>query len=265
MREALAAAGEVEDLALVDQAATPLLVFSMRGLSVDLVVNQMGSIRDLLLFRYTLRSESPDLIAGLRLIKCWLRRRRLPALKQGGFPALVWMRMAVRYYQEHVREVGTFESPCDWVPRFMVWAREGLPSGQASLTIQGEQIWSNAAILAAGVPEATLLLLSAEISAVLEAPSELSRQDIPAAEAHANLCRVEGWGRRLAVFYVSGVAEALGTCRRWGPSSGRSEQVTPGHVRSFQVVPAHARSRCCRSRRSGPEQVWDRSGQIRPG
>ena len=72
------AAGDAEEAAathitLIEHAATPVLGFRLHGISVDVTVNQMGSVRDTLLFRYSIRSD-PDLAASLRLLKlCFFR------------------------------------------------------------------------------------------------------------------------------------------------------------------------------------------------
>ena len=66
---------------------------------MDVTVNQLSSVRDLLLFRYALRTAPKELPATLRLLKMWLKARKMPGTKQGGFPNVVWLRMAVRFYQ----------------------------------------------------------------------------------------------------------------------------------------------------------------------
>ena len=99
LRDALEELPEATELVLLPKASVPLLSFRMSQLAVDVTMNQMSSVRDVLLFRYALRSAGPELAATLRLLKMWIKARRMPGTKQGGFPNLVWLRMAVRFYQ----------------------------------------------------------------------------------------------------------------------------------------------------------------------
>ncbi|CAJ1457043.1 unnamed protein product [Effrenium voratum] len=116
VRDALDQA-EAQDVVLLDQVAVPLLSFRLGGLSVDMTLNQMSSIRDIVLFRYALRNAGPELPATLRLLKMWIKARRIPGTKQGGFPAVVWLRMAVRFYQES--KTSAKRVARDWLRRFM--------------------------------------------------------------------------------------------------------------------------------------------------
>lgn len=223
--DAMSADAEAEEPTLIEEAATPLLTFRFRGLSIDVAVNQMGSIRDVLLFRYALRSESPALADLLRLLKLWLKRRKLPGTKQGGFPTSVWMRMAVRFYQE--RKCSAAWPACDLLRGFLNWASQGLPAGGAPLTIHGEQSHYNSAQLAAGIPAASMLLILLEMSSFLESDPRTDPNEVLAAKPHAGLCRVGRWHDRLAIFYVQGQglqAEAL-LCRVGGVLGGPKTQL----------------------------------------
>eukprot|EP00439_Symbiodinium_sp_Y106_P080386 s981_g19.t1 len=165
--EALLKAGEVVDVILLEQVAVPLLSFRMAGLSVDVTLNQMSSIRDILLFRYALRTAGPELSSMLRLVKMWLKARRIPGTKQGGFPTVVWLRLAIRFYQECKGSSKARRVARDWLRRFMVWAWQGLPTGGSPLALAGEQEYYSGR-LAAGVPAGTLLLFVCEMVAFLE-------------------------------------------------------------------------------------------------
>ncbi|CAL1127081.1 unnamed protein product [Cladocopium goreaui] len=114
LRDALQEAGEASDLLLLDQVLVPLLSFRLGGLSVDITMNQMSSIRDIILFRYALRTAGPELSATLRLLKMWIKARRIPGNKQGGFPNVVWLRMAVRFYQAGEQDLGESDGSFHW-------------------------------------------------------------------------------------------------------------------------------------------------------
>lgn len=217
LQVAVVSAGEATNILLVAQAATPVLSFRLHGMSIDVVVNQMGSVRDTLLFRYALRSSGPELAATLRLLKLWLKQRQIPSTKQGGFPALVWVRMAVRFYQEQSSQSGRRVAK-DWLRRFLIWTGQGLPTGGAPLTIHGEQAESGSDRLAAGLSAATLLMLMCEVYSILEIPPtscDVASSDFPATAAHLHLCRIGRWDDALALFYmqVGGSRPEVVLCR----------------------------------------------------
>eukprot|EP00927_Polykrikos_kofoidii_P036783 TRINITY_DN31036_c0_g1_i1.p1 TRINITY_DN31036_c0_g1~~TRINITY_DN31036_c0_g1_i1.p1 ORF type:complete len:1586 (-),score=278.53 TRINITY_DN31036_c0_g1_i1:49-4806(-) len=222
LKEAAAAgAAGISDVRLVEQANVPVASFRIASMSVDVTVNQMSSIRDTLLLRYALRSSGPDLAALLRLLKFWLQQRQLPGTKQGGFPMLVWMRQAIRFFQEqHVDGCGR-RVASDLLRRFLAFACRGLPTGGAPLTIQGEQAESCADRLARGVPAATLLLIVHEVRTLLALPPSVLQgsaagSEWQPAEACAHVCPIGNWNGRLAIFYgrptEDGPAELL-LCR----------------------------------------------------
>lgn len=230
LRDALQEAGEASDLLLLDQVLVPLLSFRFGGLSVDITMNQMSSIRDIVLFRYALRTAGPELSATLRLLKMWIKARRIPGNKQGGFPNVVWLRMAVRFYQE---AKGTVKRVArDWLRRFMAWAWQGLPTGGSPLTLHGEQEYYSGR-LAAGVPSATLLLFVTEMVMFLEkapAPSSFG-EDFDELPAHSHLCVAGLWQNSWALFFIGGNSESskaeVVLCRVLGVMGGREAELRP--------------------------------------
>lgn len=60
--------------------------------------NQLGSIRDAVLFRHAMLVK-PHLRPVLQLLKRWLHRCAMPTSRQGGYPQVFWMRLAAQAYQ----------------------------------------------------------------------------------------------------------------------------------------------------------------------
>ncbi|CAK0854156.1 unnamed protein product, partial [Prorocentrum cordatum] len=175
LQQALLRDGLSEEVTFLEQADVPLIAFGLNGLAVDVVVNQMGSVRDALLFSYAIRSSGSEHKAFLRLVKVWLKRRCIPGMKQGGYPTLTWVRMAVRFYQEHAPETSPplrAEAPHHWLRRLFVWASRGLPRGGTSTTVAGEQAEAGGSRAESTVPVATLLLFLSEMFGFLEVPPD---------------------------------------------------------------------------------------------
>eukprot|EP00929_Paragymnodinium_shiwhaense_P065379 TRINITY_DN32781_c0_g1_i2.p1 TRINITY_DN32781_c0_g1~~TRINITY_DN32781_c0_g1_i2.p1 ORF type:complete len:815 (-),score=163.23 TRINITY_DN32781_c0_g1_i2:87-2531(-) len=206
LEDAVKKVPEISDVQLMDQAYTPVLIFRWGGMTLDVTVNQMGAIRDTLLLRYALRTSGTELAATLRLLKLWLRRRRIPGTKVGGFPTLVWIRQAVRFYQEYHSEGGARRVAMDWLRRFLNYLCKGLPTGGAPMTVHGEQAESGTDRLAKGVPTATVLLMVGEVRQLVDTPAITSALtgfgDWPQVSAHAHLCPIGSWGGKLAVVYT---------------------------------------------------------------
>lgn len=142
------------DNVVVIMAATPVLRFVYCGLSVDLSVNEMGSVRDVLLFRYALTPLLEDVLMEL---KSWLKEWCIPGMKQGGYPTLVWLRMLVRYAQEQRNPHVTLKD------FFHNLVRTKLPTGSLAVAIEGEQPESGSARLAANISPATFLHMIASM------------------------------------------------------------------------------------------------------
>lgn len=261
---------EVKNLVLVDSAATPVLTFECQGLCVDVAVNQMSSIRDALLFRYALRNSTPDLIAMLRLLKLWLKRRWVPVMKQGGFPTLLWVRMAIRFYQEQSH--GPRRVAKDWLFRFLQWASGGLSTGGAPLTVHGEQAESCSDRIAAGVPPATLICLVTEIHGCLQTLSAgmrivgAVREEFLCADPHTNLCRVGNWGNLRGLFYVrtSAAGSEVILCRVQGVFGGTHAELrccncetckSSVHVQPVKYVSRRSREWFILARREDPQRL----------
>jgi len=68
-------------------------------LSVDVCVDQLGSVRDAILFHH-LFALTPELRTVLQLLKKWLRARAIPTSCEGGYPQVFWMRLAARTLQQ---------------------------------------------------------------------------------------------------------------------------------------------------------------------
>ena len=63
--------------------------------------------------------EDPGLAPKLRLLKAFLKHRRMPGTKQGLFPAIVWIRRAIRFVQERGDEANVDDAE-EWLRRFLV-------------------------------------------------------------------------------------------------------------------------------------------------
>lgn len=95
---------------VIDDARVPILsLLSGNHVLVDLSVNSQNSLDHVDWFRRvgpaptSLASvtDIPVRTAALRLIKWWLRLRRLPRAKSGGLPTIAWMLLVIHSSSEH--------------------------------------------------------------------------------------------------------------------------------------------------------------------
>ncbi|PFH33361.1 hypothetical protein BESB_085600 [Besnoitia besnoiti] len=87
-------------LQLVDSARVPILTLRTPDASVvcDISVNTSNSIWHSEFFSFVLQ-QRPQLRPLMRLLKVWVRNRKLPTMKEGGLPSIVWMMLAVHLCQ----------------------------------------------------------------------------------------------------------------------------------------------------------------------
>ncbi|CBZ50772.1 conserved hypothetical protein [Neospora caninum Liverpool] len=85
-------------LQLVDSARVPILTLRTPDASVvcDISVNTSNSIWHSEFFSFVLQ-QRPQLRPLMRLLKVWVRNRKLPTMKEGGLPSIVWMILAVYF------------------------------------------------------------------------------------------------------------------------------------------------------------------------
>jgi hypothetical protein len=108
LQELIHSWGEQESLlrlGLIDDARVPILQVWCPGadLAMDISVDQTLPVDHVRWFRENgaaPRLDPPPLVAPpitlvLRCVKWWLRHRRIPRMKEGGFPTIVWLLMAL--------------------------------------------------------------------------------------------------------------------------------------------------------------------------
>lgn len=80
---------------LVQNARVPILLLKCpQGVVCDISVNTNNSISHTKFFRAILKGK-PHLRALMRLVKYWVKVRRMPAMRDGGLPSIVWMLLCV--------------------------------------------------------------------------------------------------------------------------------------------------------------------------
>eukprot|EP01053_Blabericola_migrator_P001961 Blabericola_migrator_1__1960@NODE_1534_length_4329_cov_124_536368_g1008_i0_p1_GENE_NODE_1534_length_4329_cov_124_536368_g1008_i0NODE_1534_length_4329_cov_124_536368_g1008_i0_p1_ORF_typecomplete_len1372_score180_69PAP_central/PF04928_17/0_00043NTP_transf_2/PF01909_23/0_1_NODE_1534_length_4329_cov_124_536368_g1008_i01014216 len=84
-------------LQLVQSARVPVLsIATPKGLLCDVSVNTLNSVKHTEYFKRVI-SCKPQLRPLMRLMKYWAKVRRLPTMKEGGLPAIVWMMITVYF------------------------------------------------------------------------------------------------------------------------------------------------------------------------
>eukprot|EP01054_Gregarina_sp_Poly1_P001157 Gregarina_sp_Poly_1__1156@NODE_1282_length_4499_cov_162_138538_g868_i0_p1_GENE_NODE_1282_length_4499_cov_162_138538_g868_i0NODE_1282_length_4499_cov_162_138538_g868_i0_p1_ORF_typecomplete_len1454_score203_56PAP_central/PF04928_17/3_4e06NTP_transf_2/PF01909_23/0_083NTP_transf_2/PF01909_23/6_8e03TMEM174/PF15029_6/0_17TMEM174/PF15029_6/38TMEM174/PF15029_6/8_2e03_NODE_1282_length_4499_cov_162_138538_g868_i0774438 len=84
-------------LQLVQSARVPLLsIATPKGLLCDVSVNTLNSVKHTEYFKRVI-SCKPQLRPLMRLLKYWAKVRKLPTMKEGGLPGIVWMMITVYF------------------------------------------------------------------------------------------------------------------------------------------------------------------------
>ncbi|CEM36833.1 unnamed protein product [Vitrella brassicaformis CCMP3155] len=80
----------------VESARVPILSLRTESVICDVSVNTENSIRHTAFFQSVLKHR-PGLRQVMRLLKQWMKARRLPGMKDGGLPSICWMLLAVTF------------------------------------------------------------------------------------------------------------------------------------------------------------------------
>lgn len=84
-------------LQLVQSARVPLLsIATPKGLLCDVSVNTLNSVKHTEYFKRVIACK-PQLRPLMRLLKYWAKVRKLPTMKEGGLPGIVWMMITVYF------------------------------------------------------------------------------------------------------------------------------------------------------------------------
>jgi len=158
-------------------ARVPVLTVALpeAGFSIDVCVNQLSSVKDTLFFR-SLFCENSCLTALLRLVKYFTQVRRFPKCAEGGYPSLVWNRLAIKCFREllaidHQAErvrcedpgiAGVFKVLRQFFRCYGLGLRD-LPTGSEGCVTLSEEAPGSADRLASGVGLATLMLYQLEL------------------------------------------------------------------------------------------------------
>lgn len=80
---------------LVESARVPVLTLTTpKGLVCDVSVNTLNSVKHTEFFKQVIH-QTPSIRPLMRLLKYWAKVRRLPTMREGGVPSIVWMMLAV--------------------------------------------------------------------------------------------------------------------------------------------------------------------------
>jgi hypothetical protein len=80
---------------VVENARVPILLLKYpQGVVCDISVNTRNSLSHTDFFKTILR-DKPHLRALMRLVKYWIKVRRMPVMRDGGLPNIVWMVLCV--------------------------------------------------------------------------------------------------------------------------------------------------------------------------